>query len=122
MYLTNENEHEYRYKTRGPKYLAKGPNVDMGVVVITPNESHPCHRHTQQEESFLVLKGECDVWVEGELVKLKEGDYLVCQKGEAHYFHNTSEKDFKAVFTKAPHLDFKDSLYIDWTPEKEWLG
>ena len=78
MYKTNENEHEYRYGNRGPKYLTTGPNIDMGVVVITKGESHPCHRHERQSESFFVLEGECDVWVNGELVKLKKGDYLQC--------------------------------------------
>ena len=73
--------------------------------------------HEHQEESFLALEGECDVWVDGSRVVLKKGDYLICQKGEAHYFNNTSNSNFKAVFIKAPHLDFKDSVYIDWTPK-----
>ena len=91
MYKTDENSHEYRFGTHGPKYLTKGDsNVDMGVVVITPNEEHPCHKHVIQEESFLALEGECDVWVDGELVVLKAGDYLVCEAGEAHFFNNTS--------------------------------
>jgi len=116
MYLTNENKHEYRFGDHGPKYLTKGENVDLGVVVITPDEAHPCHMHIHQEESFLVLDGECDVWVDGKLVVLKKGDYLICQKGEAHYFNNTSDRDFKAVFIKAPHRKVKDSVYIDWEP------
>ena len=66
MHLTNENNHEYRLGTHGPKYLTDGTsNVDMGVVVITAGESHPCHKHTRQEESFLALDGECEVWVDG---------------------------------------------------------
>ena len=116
MYLTNESEHEYRFGDHGPKYLTRGENVDLGVVVITPNEAHPCHMHEHQEESFLALEGQCDVWVDGNLVVLKKGDYLICEKGESHFFNNTSDKDFKAVFIKAPHLDFKDSVYIDWKP------
>ncbi len=121
MYLTNEAEHEYRFGDHGPKYLTNGTtNVDMGVVVITPNESHPCHKHERQEESFLALEGECDVWVNGELVVLKAGDYLRCAPGEAHLFNNTSDKDFKAVFVKAPRLEEKDSVYIDWKIGEEF--
>ena len=117
MHLTNEKNHEYRFGTHGPKYLTDGTsNVDMGVVVITSGESHPCHKHTRQEESFLALDGECEVWVDGELVLLKAGDYLVCQEGEAHFFRNVSGEDFKAVFIKAPRLEFKDSVYIEWEP------
>jgi quercetin dioxygenase-like cupin family protein len=120
MYLTNESKHEYRFKDHGPKYLTNGDNIDLGIVVITPNEEHPCHMHEHQEESFLALEGECEVWVDGELVVLKQGDYLICEKGESHYFRNVTDKNFKAVFIKAPHLDFKDSVYINWKPGEEF--
>ncbi len=122
MHLTNEKDHEYRFGTHGPKYLTDGTsNVDMGVVVITAGESHPCHKHTMQEESFLALEGECEVWVDGSLVVMRAGDYLVCEKGEAHFFRNVSEGDFKAVFIKAPRLDHKDSVYIEWDPSREFI-
>jgi quercetin dioxygenase-like cupin family protein len=117
MYLTNEREHEYRFGTYGPKYLTNGPKVDLGVVVITPGESHPCHKHVKQEESFLVLEGECAVYVDGEKVVIRQGDYLRCDPGESHLFRNESEVDFKAVFIKAAHSDEKDSVYIEWDPE-----
>jgi quercetin dioxygenase-like cupin family protein len=120
MYLTRESDHEYRFGTHGPKYLTKGDNVDLGVVVITAGEEHPCHMHEHQEESFLALEGQCDVWVNGELVVLKAGDYLICEKGDAHFFPNTNDSDFKVVFVQAPHLDFKDSVYLDWKPGMEF--
>ena len=121
MYLTNENKHEYRFEDHGPKYLTKGPKIDMGVVVITPNESHPCHKHVKQEESFLVLEGECSVYVDGKKVVIKKGDYLRCEPGEAHYFINESDKNFKAVFIKAPYFKEKDSVYIDWKPGEKFI-
>jgi quercetin dioxygenase-like cupin family protein len=121
MYLTNENKHEYRFGEYGPKYLTKGPNIDMGIVVITPGEEHPCHKHVKQEESFLALEGECSVYVDGEKVVLKKGDYLRCDPGEAHYFFNESNSDFKAVFIKAPHFEEKDSVYIDWKPGQKFV-
>ena len=116
MKLTNENDHEYRFGTHGPKYLTNGPMVDMGVVVIGPKEEHPCHKHTKQEESFFVLEGECSVYLDGKKIVLKKGDYLQCDLGESHMFINESKNSFKAVFIKAPHLDYKDSVYIDWKP------
>ena len=121
MKLTNEKDHDYRYKTHGPKYLTKGPMVDMGVVVIGVGESHPCHKHEKQEESFFVLEGECAVYVDGKRVIIKQGDYLQCNLGEAHMFINESDKEFKSVFIKAPHSDIKDSVYIDWTPGREFI-
>lgn len=116
MFLTSESQHEYRFGDHGPKYLTKGARVDLGIVVITPGEAHPCHKHEHQEESFLALEGSCEVWVDGVLVVLKAGDYLICEPGEAHFFRNTFTEDFKAVFVKAPHRAQKDSVYIDWEP------
>lgn len=121
MRLTNENEHEYRYKTHGPKYLTNGPFIDMGVVVIGPGEEHPCHKHLKQEESFFVLEGVCSVYVDGEKVVLKKGDYLQCEPGESHMFINETEESFKAVFIKAAHSDVKDSVYIDWKPGQKFI-
>lgn len=121
MYLTNEKDHEYRFGDYGPKYLTNGPRVDLGVVVITPGETHPCHKHKTQEESFLVLEGECAVYVDGEKVVIKQGDYLRCEPGEAHLFTNESEQNFKAVFIKAAHVEGKDSVYIDWKPGQEFI-
>jgi quercetin dioxygenase-like cupin family protein len=121
MYLTKESDHEYRFGDRGPKYLTKGERVDLGVVVITAGEKHPCHKHTKQEESFLALEGKCSVYVDGEKIVLKAGDYLICEPDEAHYFTNESDSDFKAVFIKAPHLEFKDSVYIDWEPGQKFI-
>lgn len=121
MKLTNENEHEYRFGTHGPKYLGKGPHVDMGVVVIGVGEQHPCHKHERQEESFFVLEGECAVYLDGKRLLLKKGDYLQCDLGESHLFKNESDAPFKAVFIKAPHLEEKDSVYIDWEPGREFI-
>jgi quercetin dioxygenase-like cupin family protein len=121
MYLTNEKDHEYRFGDYGPKYLTNGPRVDLGVVVITPGETHPCHKHKTQEESFLVLEGECAVYVDGEKVVIKQGDYLRCEPGEAHLFTNESDSNFKAVFIKAAHCTEKDSVYIDWKPGQEFV-
>ena len=120
MKLTNENDHEYRFGTHGPKYLTKGPMVDMGVVVIGIGEKHPCHKHVYQEESFFVLEGECAVYLDGERIVIKKGDYLQCDLGESHMFINESNKEFKSVFIKSPHREIKDSIYIDWEPGQDF--
>ena len=38
MFYTNEIENEYRFGDNGPKYLARGPRSDFGIVDMTP----PC--------------------------------------------------------------------------------
>ncbi len=60
------------------------------------------------------------MWVLGELIVLKAGDYLQCAPGESHYFRNVSDKNFKSVFVKSIHSAEKDSVYIDWKPGQEY--
>jgi len=120
MILTNENEHEYRFGDNGPKYLGRGPFTDFGVVIIQAGQDFDTHKHTKQEEAFFVLEGRCDVYVDGKCVPIKKGDYLQCEPNEAHYFKNSYDEEFKAVFIKAPHLSEKDSVYIDWRPGQEF--
>ena len=60
MYLTKESEHEYRFGDHGPMYLTKSDNADLGIVVITPNEAHPCHfKALDKEKNIVFAAREC---------------------------------------------------------------
>ncbi len=109
----NEHEFEYRFGDNGPKYLTKGPNVDLGVVVLKPGQDFPNHYHTVCEEIFYILEGEIDFYINDEIVSAKPGDMIQCSPKDTHYLINTSTKDFKAIFIKSPHIGENDSVVID---------
>ena len=46
MFYTNESEHEDRFDDNGPKYLARGPRSDFGIVMLQPGQDFPAHKHT----------------------------------------------------------------------------
>ncbi|GAK13988.1 cupin domain-containing protein [Geomicrobium sp. JCM 19039] len=112
MKKVNEGDFEYRFSDHGPKYLTKGPNVDVGVVVLKPSQEFQNHYHTTCEEIFYILEGEIDFYINNKRVPVKEGDLIQCAKGDSHYLINTSSNDFKAMFIKSPHIAVKDSVMI----------
>ncbi len=113
MLKVNEAQFSYRFIDHGPKYLVKGPNIDMGVVVLKPNQDFTNHYHTTCEEVFYILEGEVDFYINDELIKARSGDAIQVSPTESHYLINNSAQDFKAVFIKSPHLEIKDSINVE---------
>jgi quercetin dioxygenase-like cupin family protein len=113
MKKVNESDFEYRFGDNGPKYLTKGPNVDIGVVVLKPGQDFPNHYHTTCEEIFYILEGEIDFYINNDRVPAKPGDMIQCRPHDSHYLINTSNQNFKAVFVKSPHIGENDSIVID---------
>lgn len=113
MKKVNETDFEYRFGDNGPKYLTKGPNVDVGVVVLKPGQDFQNHYHTICEEIFYILEGEIDFYINNEKIDTKPGDMIQCSPKDSHYLINNSNENFKAVFIKSPHISEKDSVVIE---------
>lgn len=113
MLKVNENNFEYRFVDNGPKYLLKGPNIDLGVVVLKPGQDFQNHYHTTCEEVFFVLEGAVDFYINDVLVSVKQGDMLQVNPYESHYLLNRTNETFKAIFIKSPHLQEKDTVVVN---------
>lgn len=113
MKKVHENDFEYRFGDNGPKYLIKGPNVDIGVVVLKPGQDFPNHYHTTCEEAFYILEGSIDFYINSVRYPVQPGDLIQCRPEDTHYLINNSLENFKAVFIKSPHIAQKDSIVID---------
>ncbi|MGF9966165.1 cupin domain-containing protein [Bacillus rhizoplanae] len=113
MLKVNEEDFSYRFGDNGPKYLLKGPNIDIGVVVIKPGQDFQNHYHTTCEEIFYALEGEIDFYVNHVKVPIKKGDVLQVRPHESHYLINRSSQNFKALFIKSPHLQEKDTVQTE---------
>lgn len=102
MIKVNQKEREYRFGDSGPKYLRKGPFLSAGIVSFNPGQDFQCHYHKIMEESFLIIEGELNFYINDKLVKCVEGDLITAEPGESHYIVNTGTKVAKAVFMLAP--------------------
>lgn len=108
------DEAEFRFGDYGPGYLMRGPRTDVGIVRLTPGKDAANHYHAAIEETFYVIKGKCDMWIDGRTkYELTPGDVYRCDPGEQHYFVNTSDEDFEAIFVKAPY-DPEDGVPVPW--------
>jgi quercetin dioxygenase-like cupin family protein len=112
MVKVNESEREYRFGDSGPKYLRKGPYLSTGIVLFNPDQDFQCHYHNIMEESFFILEGELDFYINGALIKCVQGDLITAQPGETHYIKNTSTKIAKAVFMLAP-FQLQDKVVVE---------
>ncbi len=67
----------------------RGPDAPWGVleVELDAGEGTPFHRHTEEDESFYVLKGELTIYLEGgRTVHATPGAFVHLPQGCAHGF------------------------------------
>lgn len=96
-----------------PMITPSKPNVDVGIVVLKPGQDFQNHYHTTCEEIFYILEGEIDFYINNEKIQARPGDMIQCAPRDTHYLTNTSEKDFKALFVKSPHILERDVVNVD---------
>lgn len=105
MFTINEKDEEYRFGNSGPKYLMKGPRMNFAIVQFMPGEDFQGHYHNIMEENFYILEGKVDIYVDGVINKLQQGDLIHIEPGEIHYVKNTYDKPVKLIATLAPYTD-----------------
>jgi quercetin dioxygenase-like cupin family protein len=116
VYRSNERDLVYKFGEYGPGYLARGPLVDMGVIVLRPGDDYPNHYHAHAENLFFTLEGEASLWSDcRERFTLRRGDLHRCDPGEMHYLVNEADATWRAVFVRAPH-DPTDTIKVAWLP------
>jgi mannose-6-phosphate isomerase-like protein (cupin superfamily) len=65
----------------------------------------PAHRHTGNEEAYVVLDGTVEFRVAGEVFAGTAGSFVLVPSGESHTFGNTSEAPARLLVLHAPALD-----------------
>jgi uncharacterized cupin superfamily protein len=64
----------------------------ISVDVNEPGSGNCYHYEAHEDESFLVLDGEFDLVIEGELHRVRAGDFIHCPRGTAHVFVGAGER------------------------------
>jgi uncharacterized cupin superfamily protein len=88
MWLTTEGGEKQR---SGSECCFESPQAgfaELGVRihVLPPGEPNGCYHAESQQESFLVLSGECTLLVEGEERTLRAWDFFHSSAGTEHVF------------------------------------
>lgn len=68
------------------------------------------HSHDDHIDSFYVLDGEVDFFVEGEWMRLPAGSYVAAPLGVTHAFANKGEQRARLLNIHAPSVNFHERL------------
>ena len=80
------------------------------ILVQTPGQNHPAHFHKRKEETFHLLSGDLEIWVDGIQRMLSPGDTCLVMPGVWHSFNSKNGCVIEEVST----THFKnDSVYKD---------
>lgn len=83
----------------------RGAYVQFENFIRAGQDGPPMHLHLQQEEQFTVLSGELNLVVDGQAIKLCEGETAVVPAGVPHTFDNRHGNDVLFQVTLTPALD-----------------
>lgn len=82
------------------------------LIVMLPGQTHPEQYHEKKEETFVVLHGSMQIWLDGELIEAGRGDVITVQRGVRHRFHSAGGVVFEEI--SSTHFT-NDSFYTDGT-------
>jgi mannose-6-phosphate isomerase-like protein (cupin superfamily) len=85
------------------------------VPITTESEFLPgadsgFHMHPRQDETYQIISGTLDLWLDGEWHRLSDGQSLSIPRGSRHAFRNSSGKPVRVINTHAPGLRFIEYL------------
>ena len=91
----------------GSTYRTKTDGVEVaGAYALLEEkfwaETTPLHRHLDAEESFYVLDGEVEVWVDGVTTTVSRGAFLVVPRGVSHGLRRVSEEPVRMLTLVSP--------------------
>ena len=117
--IRNIADVEPRFGDWGSGYLAEAQDASFGVVTLRPGDAFDNHLHEWHTESFLVLHGEVELWLDRtDLLVLKPGDLYSCSPGVEHFLRNAGDTLFRAFFIKSPGISH-DKVEVPWAPGEE---
>jgi N-acetylneuraminate synthase len=80
------------------------------LIVVLPGQHHPGHFHKLKEETFHILHGELDLYLDGRVRHLYPGDMQLIERGQSHEFRSDGGCIIEEISTT--HIP-KDSHYKD---------
>ena len=118
IYLNSDFEVEYSHHY-GYKNFRKTGAVIINcinrsyckkLIVMLPGQSHPAHFHERKEETFQILSGDLDLYLDGNHKNLVNGDICLVQPGVWHSFSSKNGCIFEEI--SSTHYN-NDSFYKD---------
>ena len=97
-------------------FCEASPTADLEVEPISaelefrPGADGGLHIHPEQDESYHVLSGRLDLFMDGEWHHLRAGDSFSIPRGTVHGFRNSTDEVVRARNVHSPGLRFLEYL------------
>lgn len=85
-----------------------GESLELEWEVFPGMEGTPIHIHPHAFESYRMLEGEMEFYVDGEWMTLTAGEEVKVEKGIPHTFRNASEAPARVYNIHSPALKMQD--------------
>jgi quercetin dioxygenase-like cupin family protein len=96
-WVKNLRDLEWTSNKMGEYCLLAADEFAINLNVLGPGQPMALYHHEPHQEGFLVVRGECDLTVEGETRRLREWDYFHCPPGVAHVVAGAGDEEALVV-------------------------
>lgn len=79
-----------------------GGGFSVFESVVPPGGGPPPHVHHREDETFFVVEGEIEFWVNGQTIPAKAGTWVFGPRGVPHRFHNPSKSESRMMIVVTP--------------------
>jgi len=80
------------------------------ILIVLPGQQHPEQYHLEKEESFHLLHGALDLWLDDQYTPISPGDVVLIKRGVRHKFSSPNGAVFEEI--SSTHIT-SDSFYVD---------
>ena len=84
-----------------------GKSFEMKWEVFSGPGSPPIHIHPYAIETYEILEGEMELYINGNWINARKGDKLQVEKGQPHTFRNNSGASAFVYNTHQPAMNFE---------------
>lgn len=81
---------------------ATGGALSVIDSLSPPGAGPPRHVHHKEDETFIILTGACDFWIEGERFRREEGETAFIPRGKEHSFRVTDNAPSRHLVIMTP--------------------
>lgn len=85
-----------------------GEYVEIEGSMRAHSDGPPVHLHPQQEETYHVVSGTADVFLDGRWHQVRAGESLTVPRGAPHTIKNEHDEDVRAMNWHRPAMRFED--------------
>ena len=71
-------------------------------ALVPPGGGPPPHIHRNEDETFYIVEGTCDIRLADEIVTAGPGDFVNVPRGAVHNFHNSGGSVARLILTFTP--------------------